>query len=265
MQGKKDRPVLNNYAYLGDHRAVTMTNYGRRLMLDTRNVQNYSIITHGEFEPAVAWAVQEHTKRGDTVLDIGANIGYFTLLACQLCGPKGHVYALEPNPDIFELLAASVKINAFARRATLHNSAAFKEDCELTLTWDEAAHGGARIKVSDQGRNSSRVATVEARALDGLVDASHLPVALMKIDTEGSEPYVFEGAQRVLDASPDCVVVTEWNPGFMRRRGGDPDRLISALANRFRHVRHLVGPGKTRDLRFSDLATFPHANLLLTP
>lgn len=265
MQGSKDRPVLNNYAYLGDYRAVTMTNYGRRLMIDTRNIQNYSIITHGEFEPAVAWAIRQHTKRGDTVIDVGANLGFFTLLACQQCGPNGHVYALEPNPDIFGLLSASVKINAFAKRATLHNAAAFREDCELNLTWDEATHGGARLQVSDRGRTASRVAAVDARTLDGLIEPRHLPVGLMKIDTEGSEPYVFEGASKVLDASPNCVVVTEWNPGFMRGRGGDPEQLIASLRKRFRKVKHLIGPGKTQDLDFSQLAGFPHANLLLMP
>ena len=71
--------LQNSYSYLGNYRAVTMTYFGRRIILDTRNIQNYSIITHGFYEKGVAWAIEKYLRLDDTMIDMGANIGFFTL------------------------------------------------------------------------------------------------------------------------------------------------------------------------------------------
>ncbi len=255
--------ISTNYAYLGDHRAVAMTSFNRRIILDTRNIQNYSIITHGVFEKGVAWAIEKHLKPGQTMLDIGANIGFFTLLGCHTVGPKGKVYSFEPNPDVFAMMEQSVHINAFRKRSVQHNVAAFDRVDEIELTWSPAKHGGGRLVTTDQVKLDECSAKIRALPVDDLVDEADLPVSLIKIDTEGSESYALHGAQRILERSPGCVVVTEWNPNFIQARGSSVPQLIDFLRQHFTGVERIVKVGKTEKLTFDALENLQHSNLIL--
>ncbi len=183
LGNKMKKEILNNYAYLGDHRAMAMTYFGRRIILDTRNIQNYSIISHGVYEPAVAWAIEKYLKPGDTMLDVGANIGFFSLLANHIVGPKGKVYSIEPNPEIFEIMSSSIHINAFRPRSERLNMAAFYESGSIELTWSPSKHGGGRLITSDKVKHDKNSAVVPTAKIDDNVAADDLPVNLIKIDT----------------------------------------------------------------------------------
>ncbi|MBL4659630.1 MAG: FkbM family methyltransferase [Alcanivoracaceae bacterium] len=255
--------IQNNYAYLGNNRAVTMTYFGRRIMIDTRNIQNYSIITHGVYEKGVAWAIEKYLKPNNTMIDVGANIGFFTLLGNHIVGPKGKVYSLEPNPDIFELMKSSVQINAFRPRSVRLNMAAFNESGTLELTWSAAKHGGGRLRTSEKIKQDEKSAKVQTEPLDKLIKAEDLPVDLIKIDTEGSELYVLQGAREILDKSPNCVIITEWNPNFLKARGSSVDEAIEFIAKRFSIIEKIVKVGEVLKVNPKELKDISHSNLIL--
>jgi len=255
--------IQNKYAYLGNNRAVTMTYFGRRLILDTRNIQNYSIITHGFYEKGVAWAIEKYLKPGDTMIDVGANIGFFTLLGNHIVGPKGKVYSLEPNPDIFELMKSSVHINAFRPRSIPLNMAAFNKADTLELTWSAAKHGGGRLRTTDKIKLDEKSAKVKTEKLDNLINAEDLPVNLIKIDTEGSELYALQGARTIFEKSKDCVVITEWNPNFLRGRGSSVQEAIEFISKRFSIIEKIVKVGEVLTLRPEQLKNISHCNLIL--
>ena len=255
--------IQNNYAYLGNNRAVTMTYFGRRIMIDTRNIQNFSIITHGVYEKGVAWAIETYLKPGNTMIDVGANIGFFTLLGNHIVGPQGKVYSLEPNPDIFELMRSSVKINAFRPRSVRLNMAAFSEPGTLELTWSAAKHGGGRLRTTDKIKADEKSAKVKTEMLDNLVKAEDLPVDLIKIDTEGSELYALQGAIKILEQSPNCVIITEWNPNFLRGRGSSVQEAIKFISNRFSIIEKIVKVGEVLTLKPEELNKISHCNLIL--
>ena len=58
----------------------------------------------GQYEPCQTQLIKDNLREGEVFIDLGANIGYFTLIASKIVGPKGHVYAFEPNPVIFSIL-----------------------------------------------------------------------------------------------------------------------------------------------------------------
>jgi FkbM family methyltransferase len=255
--------IQNTYAYLGNNRAVTMTYFGRRIIIDTRNIQNYSIITHGFYEKGVAWAIEKYLKPGDTMIDVGANIGFFTLLGNHIVGPKGKVYSLEPNPDIFELMKSSVHINAFRPRSVRLNMAAFNEPGTLELTWSAAKHGGGRLRTHDKIKLDEKSVEVKTEKLDTLVNTEDLPVNLIKIDTEGSELYALQGAQEILAKSPNCVIITEWNPNFLRGRGSSVTEAVEFISKRFNIIERIVKVGEVLQLKPDQLLGINHCNLIL--
>ncbi|WP_395377341.1 FkbM family methyltransferase [Marinicella sp. W31] len=255
--------TLNNYAYLGNNRALAFTYFGRRIILDTRNIQHYSIISHGVYEKGVAWAIEKYLKPGHTMVDIGANIGFFTLLGNHIVGPQGKVYSLEPNPDIFDLMQSSVHVNAFRPRSERLNVAAFNQEGILQLTWSPAKHGGGRLITHDKIKHDEKTAEVPTKTLDSLIKSEDLPVDVIKIDTEGSEFYALQGAQEVLDKSPHCVIITEWNPKFLKARGSSVDEAIDFIAKRFKIIERIIKVDTVERVNPEDLKNIPHTNLIL--
>ncbi len=252
-----------DYAYLGDHRAVAVTYFGARILLDTRNMQHMRLITHGCFEKGVSWAIDQNIHEGQTMIDVGANLGFFTLLGCQKVGPRGKVIAFEPNPVIFEMMRTSVFSNSFLKRCDCHNVAAFNEEGEMEFTWGTHDHGGGRLITPDLRRMSDNKAKVATAKLDDLVDPADYPISLIKIDTEGAEPYVLEGAQNILNNNPDCTVICEWVPNFIRDRSYSIDKAVEFIDGHFNSIEKIVGIEKTQKLSIDDLFKKQRFDLIL--
>ncbi len=252
-----------NYAYLGNFRALALTEDGCRILLDTRNPQHLKIISHGVYEKAVSWAIKEHLKPEQTFVDIGANIGFFTLLGCKIVGPKGKVFALEPNPVIFEMMDSSVFANSFGKRCERKNIAAFNDDGELELTWDSAKHGGGRLVTHDKVTLAENRKAVKLQKLDDILSENDRPISVIKIDTEGSEPFILEGAQQTLKDNPQCVVIAEWSPRFVKSRGYDFEKYVDFLFATFQSIEILQKVGVVRKVNRQELINIKHGNIIL--
>jgi predicted methyltransferase len=95
--------------YVGGNRVLTTTVHGQSLFVDSRGLSlSPQIILDGSWEPGVTQALRSLVKLGMTIVEIGANIGYFTTLPGRLVGPRGCVRAFEANPKIFDLLTESI-------------------------------------------------------------------------------------------------------------------------------------------------------------
>jgi FkbM family methyltransferase len=167
-------------------------------------------IHHGAFGTAEPeFSILHHlVTAGDWVLDIGANVGHYTKKFSDLVGPHGRVIAVEPVPDTFALLAANVLLFRYPN-VTLLNLAAS----------DRTTAIGIRIPASETGLKNYYRATVAAAesglqimaiALDSLA-LSH-PVRLIKIDAEGHDPVVLQGAERLLARDHPTVIVETSTP-----------------------------------------------------
>jgi FkbM family methyltransferase len=143
----------------------------------------------------------ESLASGDVFFDIGANVGFFTLIAARLVSARGHVYAFEPNPAARAVLERSAMVNGFGDRVSV-------------LPW-ALGNGSGRAKLMTKDVLTAHLAPdgdlpVEVRALDDL----DVPTPdLVKIDVEGYEEMVLEGMTRVLtEGAPTLVVETHETP-----------------------------------------------------
>ena len=155
----------------------------------------------GENEPEVQQTLVELLRAGDVFYDVGANIGFFTLIGARLVGPAGMVHAFEPLAALADALRENVALNGFGnvvvRRAAAYSSAGVAElDVGAGTT---AAH------LVEEG--SARTVQVQLQRVDDLVAAGEIqPPTVVKIDVEGAEDHVLVGMWNTLTEHRPTVI-----------------------------------------------------------
>jgi FkbM family methyltransferase len=176
---------------------------------------------HRLYEPETSKFIVKTLKKGDTFIDIGANNGYFSLMASILVGSTGKVYAFEPTPDSFKRLQTNVHINKFK------NIKLF--ECALG---DKVGKIKLNISKKEDGQNSiadivdkKESIVVQIKKLDDILKGNR--VNLIKIDVEGYEKEVFRGAIKTIKNNRNIKIVFENNPELMILRSLDPLYLLN--------------------------------------
>jgi FkbM family methyltransferase len=160
----------------------------------------------GEYERPVQDRIASLVRSGDVCYDIGANLGFFSVLLARLAGPTGSVYAFEPVPQNVALIERNARLNQMAT-VKVQNVAVSNKDgsSELLL----ARHvGGAVLEEAGTPPDLAGRLTVRTATLDKLVEDKEVPPpTFVKIDVEGAELAVLRGMQRVLRESRPTVVL----------------------------------------------------------
>jgi FkbM family methyltransferase len=166
----------------------------------------------GAYEPHLTAVFERYCRSGMTVVDVGANLGYYALLAARLVGPAGRVVALEPNSENCRLLLSSLRLGPVANVEVLPVAAD-----EATGWAYYSTHVGSNGGLIDDADLLSRPGVVVPTfRLDDLVKE---PVGLLKMDVEGAEGRVVKGAKRLIeDHRP--IVTTELKDEMLRRVSG---------------------------------------------
>ena len=176
------------------------------------------------FEPNETQLVRKLLKPGDTFVDAGAHIGWFTTLASELVGSSGRVWAFEPFAQSYRFLVENVALNGATNVVT----------SQIAL-----AAGAGRVVVgvqagSDSGsvtagpRSATRRDEIDTASLDVLLPEGE-QIALLKVDVEGFEFEVLSGASATLDRT--AAVLIELNESALRACGSDPRRVRECLAD----------------------------------
>jgi FkbM family methyltransferase len=161
-----------------------------------------------------AWnsvAVGRLVQPGWRVVDVGANHGYFTLLLAGLVGPHGHVFALEPNPRLVDLLRRTIRVNGLADRVTLLPYAAAASAADVTLFVPRGASGDASVTRSAGDGDSWPVRQVR---LDAVIEP---PIDFAKIDAEGLDYDALAGAVGLFRREWTATVLLEHMAAFHDR------------------------------------------------
>jgi FkbM family methyltransferase len=189
------------------------------------------------YEPATLRHLTETLSAGDVFVDVGANLGYFTLIAAGLVGPTGRVVAFEPNPAIRRRLEQSVARNRFLDRVTVEGRALSDRNADSVPLFVPQHHGCATLRpdLTHEVGALAGAPAVEVRTttFDDWVSATALEsVALMKIDVEGAELQVLDGMRRSLTTGRvrRVILETSWDSPAHRQLvelGFTPERIES--------------------------------------
>jgi len=179
------------------------------------------------FEPFETFLLRREVRPGDVVLDIGANIGYYTLQFAQLVGPQGKVIAFEPDTKNFGLLKRSVEANGFAN-VELVNAVQADRTGRLALHRSARNPGDHRLALAHGGENRE-TAEVDVTSIDAFFGGRDKRVDFIKMDIQGSELLAIQGAREVIGANPFMKLTCEFWPSGLRRAGSNPRQVLLEL------------------------------------
>lgn len=192
---------------------VSVNGHKMRLDLNDRNQLSISIGTH---EQQVLALFRSLLEPGWTVVDIGANIGYYTLPASQGVGPTGRVIAFEPEPRNVEHIYQHLRANG-CTNVTVEPVALMDQPGEVNLYYgtDSGIHSTIHERLA---KASGEYLRVRATSLDEYCQTHHLAPDLIKVDAEGAELMVLTGMSRILRETPKVRL-------FLELYGPEPERI----------------------------------------
>lgn len=218
---------LCDHIYLGDDTVLCRILGKYKLFVDSRDVGHSShLMLDGYWEMWLTEAIAQHVKPGMKVADIGANLGYYTMLMADLVGAGGEVHAFEPNPPIHDRLRRSTIVNGFDGIVTIYDAPLGQEEGRLVnIAVPPAEPKNAHVVTAGEAPDAPVTAI---RRLDGIEMITELDV--IKIDTEGAEYDIWRGMTGLLDrtASRPLTIFLE----FAKVRYLDPAAFLDELASK---------------------------------
>jgi len=210
-----------DYAHTNDRTIVIKElDGGARLMIDLADHVIGLNIVRGRYEEDGIAFVRSVLEPGDHAVDAGAHIGFFTMQMAALVGPAGRIHAFEPADANADLLERSIAENRFGDRIVFRRAAVGARSGTATLTFPvETLNTGGAYLLRDgttplPGNQARQVPIV---ALDD--QALARPIRLIKMDVEGAEPLVVQGAKRLL-AEDRPLILSELHPVQLERAAG---------------------------------------------
>ena len=209
-----------------------LSRYSVSMIVDVRDPAiSKPILALGAYEDGFTRRLLSFVDRETHFVDVGANIGFFTLVVAQRA-PNGRVWSVEPDDQNIRLLRANIALNAFEDRVEAHHLAASDADGEVFFsTLGHEANIGSRFTAKEEGallerslEGARKPTRIRAQTVDSLVRGKK--VDLVKIDVEGHEPAVFVGMREVLRQQRPRVF-SEFAPGTIRHiHRTDPAEML---------------------------------------
>ena len=215
------RDVETAVATLGDVGEVTVvdTDVGRLLLHSADRVMTPLIERDRYWEAPEGRFLRAAIRPGSTVVDVGANVGYMTLLAARAAGPDGVVVAVEPEPANVALLRANLWLNG-ADDVRVLEIAAWSRQELLPLWFNPDNRGDHRVGVDA----TEDAPLVRALPLDDLLE--DLVLDVVKIDTQGADHEALAGMSEALARSPNVAVLTEFWLDGLEQRSVAPETVL---------------------------------------
>ena len=179
------------------------------------------------YEPGITQMFEKLIKPGMVVVDIGAHIGYFTLMAAQKVGPTGKVYAFEPDPSNYNILVENISLNEYGSVVPVQKAVCDTPGtASFFLHMDTVAHS---LYPKTLGRGKSTI-SVETTSLDHFFEHDGWPsVHIIKMDVEGAEAAALAGMTKLLERNPTVYLFLEFIPQIQQNAGTNPRELLEKL------------------------------------
>jgi FkbM family methyltransferase len=197
--------------------------FGRPFQLD--DLDSLGLSAGGGFSQDELAFIETSVQPDDVCIDIGANIGVFTVALARAAGRRGHVYSFEPDPENFNILRKNSSTWADVCDITLHRAACGDKNGRAVLHRSTENRGMHRLYESPCCQGDG--VEVETVVVDEIVKDEF--VRLIKIDIEGYEPFALPGFAAVIRRSPNVLLLTEFSPISMLDAGTSAVGYINAL------------------------------------
>lgn len=194
-----------------------------------------NVLLDGYWESWLTRFMARTVRPGATVVDVGANYGYYSLLLADLAGPDGRVHAVEPNPDAAALLSRSLALNGFSGRSVVEQVALGAAEGEATLFVPDGEPKNAALAAGEEIERPGKRCLVRVRSLDEMIGPD-ARIDFIKIDAEGGEEAIIDGMEHILATRPPPMVL-EFNAVRYADPGAFLDRLLRSYGS-LRHVDH---------------------------
>lgn len=233
---KRGRHRLSNLAFqlspTMPGELVVKTIDGRELFLDSKNDSYKYVYFLGEYESVISNIFRRLINTGDICLDIGANIGWYTTLFQKLVGLAGHVHAFEPVPHLFKDLERNVKINATPDNVTLNNFALGNEEKNVKMhVFTDLPDGHSSISAFASSKFETFTASMQT--LDEYISDHKINhVGVVKVDVEGAELLVLQGASKIFEQEKPPILEIEMALATTQGFGYLPNDLIEHIRAR---------------------------------
>lgn len=186
---------------------VITKKYNHKMFLD--NIDSLYLSVNKDWDDFETTLLEKEIKKGDIVLDLGANIGFYTLILAKLVGKEGKVYAFEADSSNFEILKKNVETNGY-ENIILENKAVLDKNEKIKFYIDEGNTAGNSVL---KGKNT-KYKEVEALRLDDYF-SKHKRIDFIKIDIEGSEYKAMIGMSKLLKENKNIRIMTEFYPKLL--------------------------------------------------
>jgi len=192
-------------------------------------------------EKATTDLFKKTVKEGNTVVDLGANIGYFTLLAARIVGDKGKVYAFEPEPRNYNYLIKNIELNNYNNVSATQKAVSDKNGkTKLYIcSYDTGhhtinQHRGIEAYKPDFVDDKKDFIEIETVTLDDFLEDKGKSVNVIKMDVEGAEVLALSGMDRILRGNENLKMFIEFFPLLIKEMGSSPKEFVDKLLKDYR-------------------------------
>lgn len=216
------------YGYLRpkDDAMVTVRDYGFKLYIDSRDTSvGCTLLMLGRYDPFASQVFSSLLQEGMTVVDIGAQVGYYTVLSARIVGPSGKVFAFEPEPEHFRLLCKSLSANGLMNVLPQQKALLDQKGAHPFFL---AAESLGRHGIYRQDDSVEQI-EVETTTLDEFMSDRQAKAQVIKLDAEGAEPLILKGMNRVITESNRLALFTEFFPPNLEAGGHSPEAYLDDL------------------------------------
>ena len=194
--------------------------------MDRADVAVSGALALGSFEKTEVELFRQILKESMNVVDIGAHIGYYTLIAGRRVGPSGKVFSYEPEKLNFSFLKRNIDLNKL-NNVQIHNHGIADISDKRTLYLDN--HNRGHNSLANDKKKRSTV-EISLETLDNALDKYGSPkIDIIKMDIEGAEVLALAGMKKTIARNPKIIIFTEFYPKAIERLGHSPMAFLKEL------------------------------------
>ena len=255
-----DRSFENLTTILVGDPQITVAEFNGIFTVSSRSDLFRRLVQYGQYEPQLVECCKNLTDAGRDVVDVGANVGFYTVFFAKLIGPSQRVLAVEPTPNALRHLRMNLAANAVADKVEVFDGVALDVNSEIEIKYIENREEYSSVGVMDHPSIKGSILKsipAQARTVDELVNQHSLRPGFVKIDVEGMEHKVIEG-MKITMAVHRPVILCELSNPLLKKNGSTSAEVIALIRGHGYKVHDPIFPEYSAGTRaYGDIICVP--------